>query len=72
MQYFTQMRMAQARERLLTTSASIKEIALQVGYADQLHFSRVFRKHFGLSPRAFRRGAPAAHEMVMAPRAIHV
>jgi AraC family transcriptional activator of tynA and feaB len=33
---------------------SISEIAYKWGFTSQAHFSRAFRAHFGLSPRAFR------------------
>lgn len=42
--------------RLLETkpSASIRNIALEVGYDDPLHFSRRFRRWCGHSPKAYR------------------
>lgn len=36
---------------------SISEIAFHWGFNDQAHFSRAFRKQFGLSPREARRGS---------------
>ena len=33
---------------------TITEIAFFWGFSDSAHFSHSFRKHFGLSPRAFR------------------
>ncbi|MHC4660273.1 MAG: helix-turn-helix domain-containing protein [Planctomycetota bacterium] len=56
MQYFTKMRIDSARELLLTSTASIKEITTMVGFSDPLYFSRVFRRQMGVSPRAFRKG----------------
>ena len=47
-------RMAKAAELLKTTSLSIGDISLQVGYTNQLHFSRAFKNVFALSPRAYR------------------
>lgn len=38
----------------------IKVIAYQVGFTSEAHFSRVFRQHFGCSPREARGGEPAA------------
>jgi AraC-like DNA-binding protein len=52
-------RLASARNRVLNTSLSLKEIADELGYADQFHFSTQFRRHYGLSPSALRRQAPA-------------
>jgi AraC family transcriptional regulator, positive regulator of tynA and feaB len=36
---------------------TITEIAFLWGFSDSAHFSRSFRKQFGISPRAFRAGA---------------
>lgn len=33
----------------------IGDIAYEAGFADEAHFSRLFRQHYGLSPRAFRK-----------------
>ena len=53
--YCTSCRIGLAAERLVTTRLRITEIAGQVGYADPLHFSRVFKREMGLSPRAYRK-----------------
>jgi AraC family transcriptional activator of tynA and feaB len=37
---------------------SITEIAFFWGFSDSAHFSRCFRKQFGICPRRFRSGAP--------------
>jgi AraC family transcriptional regulator len=43
-------------ERLLAeTDLSLSQVALDSGFSDQSHFSSCFRKHFGTSPRSFRR-----------------
>jgi len=47
-------RISQAKRRLAETDASIKEIAAQVGYADRYFFSKDFKQHTGVTPRAFR------------------
>jgi AraC-like DNA-binding protein len=50
------LRMHHAADQLLTrTDLSIKEISDQVGYSDALTFSAEFKKHFGESPRQYRR-----------------
>ena len=51
----TRRKINHAATLLLTTSEMIKAIAVQVGYEDPLHFSRVFHRHFGCSPAEFRR-----------------
>jgi AraC family transcriptional regulator len=49
-------RISIARERLRTPSAPpLVEIALGLGFADQAHFSNVFRNLVGCSPSEFRR-----------------
>ncbi len=34
---------------------NVSEIALRVGYSDALYFSRIFKKHIGLSPNNWRK-----------------
>jgi len=52
--YLIELRLRQARYLLLDRRLRIGEIAARVGYEDVYHFSRIFKKHFGLSPRAMR------------------
>lgn len=47
-------RLDRARDLLVQTERPIAEIALEVGFADQSHFTRHFTARFGVSPRAFR------------------
>ncbi len=54
MDYFTRLRMHKASQLLDTTDLSVKEIALRVGYADALYFSRVFRIVHDLAPQHYR------------------
>ncbi len=59
MDYFKRLRMHQAAQLLDTSSLSVKVIAEQVGYSDQLYFSRLFRQINGAAPtqdRARRKG----------------
>ncbi|MES2308745.1 MAG: AraC family transcriptional regulator [Verrucomicrobiota bacterium] len=46
-------KMDAAAELLVTKNILIKEAANAVGFEDALHFSRVFTKYFGKSPKAF-------------------
>lgn len=48
-------RMELAREILITTDKSISTIALQSGYCDQSHFTKVFQKYYGSAPMDYRR-----------------
>jgi AraC family transcriptional regulator of arabinose operon len=55
-------RVIRARLLLQTTQEPIAAIGRQVGYDDQLYFSRVFRKRVGISPSDFRRRNQDAHD----------
>lgn len=48
------LRMEKAKSLLQTTDLYINEIAQQCGYDDALYFSRLFRRHIGISPQEFR------------------
>lgn len=56
-QYVRKRRVETACSRLAEDGASLAEIALETGFADQSHFSRVFKQHTGLTPAAYRRQA---------------
>ena len=47
-------RMARAAQLLKETKLSVGEIAQQVSYDNQLHFSRAFKNVHGVSPREYR------------------
>jgi AraC-like DNA-binding protein len=47
-------RMNIAAARLREPDTLIKQVAADLGYSDPFHFSRVFRRTFGLSPERFR------------------
>lgn len=47
-------RIAQARRRLLESTDPIKDVARQVGYADQFYFSKDFKRFTAMTPTAFR------------------
>jgi AraC-like DNA-binding protein len=54
-EYLTARRMSLARELLLHTSLSVKEIAFRCGFSDEAYFGRRFRLLEQASPTAFRR-----------------
>ncbi|MCY1120022.1 AraC family transcriptional regulator [Bacillus safensis] len=53
-EYIAQIRIDEAKKRLLQTDDQIQIIARQVGYADSLYFSRKFRQKTGRTPSQFR------------------
>lgn len=53
-QYLEERRVERAARALAETDRKVLEIAEAEGYADPYHFSRVFRRVMGASPRAFR------------------
>lgn len=52
--FVQQRRMEKALKMLKTSSSSIAEIALALGFASQSHFTQVFRQHTGKTPAAAR------------------
>lgn len=53
-EFLIRMRLSKATELMKTSRASIGDIAAACGYPNQLHFSRAFKKRYGLSPREWR------------------
>lgn len=53
-QYLTKIRIQKAADLLRTTSLSVTDIALQVGFANANYFNKVFRKAVGVSAGTFR------------------
>jgi len=53
-QYILSLRISNAQTLLDSTNYHITEIAEIVGYDNPLYFSRLFRKHSGMSPSEFR------------------
>lgn len=50
----TRRKLHRAAELLASGGVSVQQAAAQVGYEDPYHFSRLFRRHFGKPPVAFR------------------
>lgn len=53
--WLLQRRLEKAKQEMCNTDASLADIALECGFADQSHFTRVFARAFGSSPGAWRR-----------------
>ena len=53
-EFLIRLRLSKAADLMKGTGSAIGSIAAQCGYPNQLHFSRAFRKRYGLSPREWR------------------
>jgi AraC-like DNA-binding protein len=53
-QYLMQMKMNLAAHRLQSPDSSVKEVAQEFGFSDPFHFSRVFKRIFGIPPGTFK------------------
>jgi AraC family transcriptional regulator of arabinose operon len=60
-EYVQRLRMARARQLLITSDRTVADIAAAMGYPNPFYFSRHFRTVNGLSPRDFRDGDQAEH-----------
>lgn len=54
-QYILALRLDRARRLLDQPGASLSDIALRTGFADQAHFTRLFKRHFGVTPGSILR-----------------
>ncbi|MBV8213673.1 MAG: helix-turn-helix transcriptional regulator [Verrucomicrobia bacterium] len=52
-QFIIDARVSKARQLLERGNISISEAAYEVGFVDQSHLTRQFKRAFGLPPRAF-------------------
>lgn len=55
MQYILNIRMNNAISLLETTNYNVAEISTIIGYDNPLYFSRIFKKHRGISPSDYRK-----------------
>ena len=54
MKYSKKIRIDRSKVLLMTTTKSILDIALTLGFYDQSHFSKTFKSFEGVSPSEFR------------------
>ncbi|XXK30656.1 GlxA family transcriptional regulator [Rhodobacteraceae bacterium nBUS_24] len=52
--YFKTLRLERARQLLEQSNLSVSEVALACGFECQTHFSKNYKKRYGVSPRGFR------------------
>jgi AraC-like DNA-binding protein len=53
-QYLRSLRMQEGERLLRTTFLSVKEVMHRIGVSDESHFTRDFKKVYGLSPAQYR------------------
>ena len=56
-QWLTQLRLERALPLVLRGTQPLSQVALQLGFYDQAHFSRLFRRTYGLPPARLRAGS---------------
>ena len=54
-EYILDLRLNRACDLLLTTDMEISAIGASSGYSDQYFFSKIFKKHIGISPQEYRK-----------------
>jgi len=52
--YINDLRMKKAGELIKKQDTYLKEVAISVGIEDQLYFSRLFKKHYGMAPSEYK------------------
>lgn len=57
-QYLLGIRLERAKELLKNTDLKLEEVARRCGIGEPSHFFRLFKKATGLTPAAYRQGAP--------------
>lgn len=58
--YVRGLRLDWAAQRLARSMDSLGDVALEAGFADQCHFTRMFKRHIGSTPDQFRRRSKGA------------
>jgi AraC family transcriptional regulator len=56
-EYLRRLRVEEACRRLAETGEPLAEIAVAAGFCDQSHFTRLFKRHLGMTPAAYRQRA---------------
>jgi AraC family transcriptional regulator len=57
--YLTERRIERARLLLMRSDLPLADVAVRCGFADQSHFTKIFRRALGVSPGSFRRASRA-------------
>jgi len=67
-EYLLRQRVSKAKELLESHQYSVTEVAHMVGFGDLPRFDKVFRKHIGLSPSAYRKSWLARAKSQLRPK----
>jgi len=62
--FLIRQRLRRAEELLKSGKYNVSTVSKAVGYQDPFYFSRLFRKHMGISPKAYRLQSDAANRVV--------
>jgi transcriptional regulator GlxA family with amidase domain len=54
-QWQTKARLDRAKQLLLSANAPLSNVAIETGFSDQAHFTRVFRKNIGTTPASWKK-----------------
>ena len=68
--YLKSLRMKAATVLLSTTFLSVKEIMVRVGFGDESHFVKDFKKIYGITPTEYRKSKVNANGDVSVPAAV--
>ncbi|MDQ2888371.1 MAG: AraC family transcriptional regulator [Chloroflexota bacterium] len=55
-QFVLRQRVERAQRLLTETDVPLAHVAIESGFANQSHLTRIFRRHLGLTPRVYRQG----------------
>jgi len=67
LEYLTEIRIEKAKEMLGDIKYKVYQISFQVGYKDPVHFSKLFKKQVGCTPKEYRRQRGIADEEPVVP-----
>jgi AraC-like DNA-binding protein len=71
-EYLSRLRVHRAKELLISGSATLREIAQQVGYKDEFYLSRRFKQQTGAAPSGYNRESFQRVAVFLAPYASHL
>lgn len=67
-QFVLRQRIAEAQRLLTETGLPLARIAVETGFANQSHFTRIFKRQLGLTPRAYRRETAISARLCQDPQ----